>query len=810
MKIAFRNFLTTLRRYKASSLLNIVGLTLAFTAFYIILVQVWWEFGYNRSLRDAERIYLVQSEDWYEPGKWSSWLNQPINERAIASSPLVEAGGCIWGGFGDNIVWRENAAKMGYDKFELSTGGITAPLVDVFGFRALAGDVHDISKPNSVLISRMAAETLGVGVGDMIWLSINTPSAEAHEVVAIFEDFPKNSLMGGCQIAYDNMREQFIDNMSEWSFNYYIKLHPGADPADFERRLAEVFAEIGKEQREKALAAGREMDDDEDDDVKMRLVPITNLYFSTDSRVPCDQGSAVTTYTLLGIAVLVIALAFINFVNFFFALVPMRIRTVNTFKVFGAPTLSLRFSFVFEAVGLVIVSLLCAWYLAIFVKGTEFASYISASLALSKNIPVVLILIVVAVAMALAASLYPAYYITSFAPAMVIKGSFAGTPGGRRLRGVLLGFQFFIATVLIVATSFIQLQHRYMMNYDMGFDKRNLYSTYVSSRAGQAYNALRGKLLADPQVADVTGARSRMVSVDRMGWGRDFKGKQVNFQTYIVQWNFLQMMGIPIVEGRDFLESDTQKEMGTMIFNDVARREFEMVPGDHINGFIPPDEEIVGFCADFNFQPLQYAVAPFCFYVMPTKSSEKNDWYAPRTIYIRTTPEADPAAVAEHIRRSVVEIDPRTLPGDIAIRSFDLELGYEYSKEQRLTTVVGLFALLAVGIALMGVFGLVLFETQHRRREIAVRKVMGATTTEILEMFNRRYAIMVLVSFVVAVPVTVWFVSRWLTGFAYRVPIHWWVFAGALVLVLGVTLLTVTIRSWRAAEENPANSVKSE
>ena len=719
MKIAFRKLLTTLRRYKISSLLNVIGLTLAFTAFYVIMTQVWWELGYNRSLHEADRIYLVENEDWYEPGKWSSWLNRPVPERVIASTAGVEVGGCMWGGFGSGTCWTSNEPSFGYNKFSASCGSVSLPFLDVFAFRSVEGDVHDIGKPKSVIVSREAAE--------------------------------------------------------------------------------------------KRAAAGDAADDDDESGIYgVRLSPVSDLYFESDSQAPCRQGSVVTTYTLLGIAVLVIVLAFINFVNFFFALVPVRIRTVNTFKVFGAPASSLRFNFVFEAFGLVLIALLAAWYVSFALQGTEFASYISASLALSQNLEVVGLVAVVAFVMALAASLYPAWYITSFAPALVVKGSFGGTRSGRRLRTLLLGVQFFISIGLIIATSFIRLQHDYMMHYDMGFDKENLLAVRLSERGAVSYDALRQKLLSDPQVKDVTGATSRLVSVGRMGWGREFKGRQVAFQSYVVQPDFLRVMGIPITDGRDFLESDFDKELGTMIFNEAARREFEMQVGDRINGFVSPDEQIVGFCADFNFKPLQYGVSPFCFYLLPKKIQQENYWHLPHVVYVRMTPGADIAAVTAHIRRCIAEVDPRTEPGDIVVRVFDEELGLEYDNERKLTAIVGLFALLAVVIALMGVFGLVLFETQHRRREIAVRRVMGASRGEILAMFNRRYVMLVAVCFVLAVPVSIWAVRHWLAGFAYAVPLYWWVFALALAGVLAVTALTVTVRSWRAVNENPAESVKSE
>lgn len=811
MKIAFRNFLTTLRRYKVSSLLNVIGLTLAFTAFYVIMTQVWWELGYNRSLHDVEHIYLVENEDWYEPGKWSSWLNRPVPERVIASTAGVEVGGCMWGGFGSGTCWTSNEPSFGYNKFSASCGSVSLPFLDVFAFRSVEGDVHDLGKPKSVIVSREAAERMRVGVGSLIWVDTDEPQPDgAMEVVAVFEDFPDNSLLGECEVV-KNLGETNLYTTSEWSFNYFVKFRPGADPDEFARQWTNVNQEMQREAAEKRVAAGDAADDDDESGIYgVRLSPVSELYFESDSQAPCRQGSVVTTYTLLGIAVLVIVLAFINFVNFFFALVPVRIRTVNTFKVFGAPASSLRFNFVFEAFGLVLIALLAAWYVSFALQGTEFASYISASLALSQNLEVVGLVAVVAFVMALAASLYPAWYITSFAPALVVKGSFGGTRSGRRLRTLLLGVQFFISIGLIIATSFIRLQHDYMMHYDMGFDKENLLAVRLSERGAVSYDALRQKLLSDPQVKDVTGATSRLVSVGRMGWGREFKGRQVAFQSYVVQPDFLRVMGIPITDGRDFLESDFDKELGTMIFNEAARREFEMQVGDRINGFVSPDEQIVGFCADFNFKPLQYGVSPFCFYLLPKKIQQENYWHLPHVVYVRMTPGADIVAVTAHIRRCIAEVDPRTEPGDIVVRVFDEELGLEYDNERKLTAIVGLFALLAVVIALMGVFGLVLFETQHRRREIAVRRVMGASRGEILAMFNRRYVMLVAVCFVLAVPVSIWAVRHWLAGFAYAVPLYWWVFALALAGVLAVTALTVTVRSWRAVNENPAESVKSE
>ena len=196
-----------------------------------------------------------------------------------------------------------------------------------------------------------------VGVGSLIWVDTDEPQPDgAMEVVAVFEDFPDNSLLGECEVV-KNLGETNLYTTSEWSFNYFVKFRPGADPDEFARQWTNVNQEMQREAAEKRVAAGDAADDDDESGIYgVRLSPVSELYFESDSQAPCRQGAVVTTYTLLGIAVLVIVLAFINFVNFFFALVPVRIRTVNTFKVFGAPASSLRFNFVFEAFGLVLIA----------------------------------------------------------------------------------------------------------------------------------------------------------------------------------------------------------------------------------------------------------------------------------------------------------------------------------------------------------------------------------------------------------------------------------------------------------------------
>ena len=263
-------------------------------------------------------------------------------------------------------------------------------------------------------------------------------------------------------------------------------------------------------------------------------------------------------------------------------------------------------------------------------------------------------------------------------------------------------------------------------------------------------------------------------------------------------------MGIKISGGRNFTRADELKENGTFIFNEKARKEFELTLEDKVNGHRKATD-IAGFCEDFNFKPLQYATEPFAFYVFGA-----HPWQMPRHVYIRTTAGADIESLSRYIIDTILEFDPQMVREKIRVQDFKEELGIEYEKEKKLTLLITLFTFLSIIISLMGVFGLVLFETQYRRKEIGLRRVHGASVNEILMMFNSKFIKIVTICFIIAVPVSWYAVNTWLSGFAYRVPLYWWVFAIAFVIVLAVTVSIVTLKSLRAAYENPSNSIRTE
>ena len=342
----------------------------------------------------------------------------------------------------------------------------------------------------------------------------------------------------------------------------------------------------------------------------------------------------------------------------------------------------------------------------------------------------------------------------------------------------------------------------------MGFDKSHLLSgkmPYGLCWYGSQNEAFEDKLRSNPDILDITWADGKIVNTSRMGWGRDYKGESINFQCYPVAYNFLSFMGIDIVEGRNFTKSDEISDGGTMIFNEQAQKEFGIdletpAPG-HVDGSIT-----AGICKDFNFKPLQYGRDAFAFYVFG-----KNRWRRGlRQIYVRTAPGADVRAVIKFILDTVKEMRPDVDPELYYIDFFDQELGAQYKQESRLSMLISIFTMIAIIISLMGVFGLVLFDTQHRSREIAVRRVMGGSVGDIVRMFNAKYIRIVLAGFVIAAPLSWWIVRRYFAGFAYHTAISWWVFAVALLIVLAITVLIVTLRSLKAATSNPVEQLKND
>lgn len=790
-------------RNKASTILNILGMTAAFAAFYIILVQVNHDLSYNRRVKDADRVYIVSLPDWYEEGKYMTWVNRPPFEQLISSCSYIEAGGTgyIFGQQYKIIVGKGDSAPEG-DEPALSTtvSSLDPGAAKALGVEFVSGSADDLISSATLAVAESEAARLGLHPGSEVILKQGSNINFRSTVKAIYRDSPHNSDLDSFKM-FVAVGEENINDWSEWSYNYFLKAREGVSKDELEQAGGKLLLDV----------LGQDADASEEDKAelarrfRLHLIPLTDSYFDqTVSNAPGATGNKATTMTLLAVAILVIVIAFINFINFFFALVPLRVHSVNTRKVLGASRGRLVTGYVLEAVVMVAVSLVLAAGVTVLFQRSSFASLISRSTAFADNVGAALSAVALGLLVAVASSLYPAFYITSFSPALALKGNFGASRSGRGFRYALVGVQFFISMSLIICATFITLQRAYMVKHDMGFDREELLAANVSDAAASSAAAVEAQLMENPQIKAVSWADGDIVRSSRMGWGRSFKGQQISFQCYPVSWDFLRFMGIPIVEGRDFTEADEQSEDGVFIFNDAAKKEFGLTLDDKLEGH-RGEAEIAGFCRDFNFRSLRDGVSPLCLYVFG-----KHPWRRLKTLLVRTDKNADIPAIKEYVVSVVEKTDPSMSPEDIDVQMLDQQIQNQYRQESMLSSQIGLFSLLAVIISLMGVFGLVMFETEHRRKEIAVRRVNGATVGSILRMFNMEFFRIVLVCFVLAVPVCCLVIGRYLQGFAFKVPMYPWVFVMALAATLLVTAAVVTLRSYKAATDNPSLTLRKE
>lgn len=785
MKTILRNFLSVLRRFKMATFLNVAGLAVAFAAFVVILIQVNYERSFDRCHPTAERVFRVELET---PGTFGLILPRGFVETVIQSSPHIEAGSLIYP-YNPAIYFSvmENGEKVGYREPVYTCN---PEITRVFDFPILEGDIDCLKDPDKLILPESIARKIFGDqpvVGKMLHAEeyVETKDNREYTVGAVYKDFPGNTQMRN--LIYTAIGPTFQrDNFGASNFACYVLLDNAESAQDVVDNFNANFdfTKIGNKGQQ------------------LKLTPLTDIYYLNESQdgMIFRSGNNEVTLLLFFIALLIIIVAAINFTNFSTALTPLRIKSINTQKVLGSSDRLLRNALLAEAAIVSFIawsiSLVLVWMLG----RTTALPFVEADLSILKNLPIVLITGGVALLTGVVAGLYPSWYVTSFPPALVLKGSFGLSPSGRKLRTILVSVQFIVSILLIIGASFVQLQNDYMRSFSLGFDKDQIAIVELS---GELYNKHHetyvNRLKEFPDIEDVAFAMEKVASKDGYSTnGAVLKQKEFHFFMIMTSPNFLRVMGIPVEEGRDFSLSDELSEEPVYIFNETAKLAVNMEQGDILQSWIPG--RIIGFTGNVKFTSLRNGENNIAFVVskMP---------YPMSVSYIRLKAGSDVHAAVNHIRKTLADLDP-AYPFDVQF--YDTIFNHLYHKEENLRSLITVFSILAIIISLVGVFGLVVFDTQYRRKEIGVRKVHGATNSEILKMLNRSYIYIVLVCFALAAPVGYYGIKKWLESFAYKTPMHWWVYPAALMVVLLITISTVTFQSWRAANANPVNSLKSE
>lgn len=800
----FRNLITTLLRFSTSSTLNILGLTVAYVAFIIISLQVITEYSYDKMYPDADRIYRVERPSWRDKGRWATTLSRPIIDVITNSSSEIEESCFVGYGYQDatGTIWRLEGGSNDDNVVENVPIGISKEFVDMFGMNIVEGVLSD--DPSGAIIPKSMADKLFGNESAIGKILINCEGGmKPVPISGVYEDFPAISSFQNKMFNY--VADEDVGKYNYSNFSLFVKLHKNADIAAVEHTFNKVV-------RDAETAANRKVGDN----TVVRLHKFSDNHFSTDMEirgVEYVNMQKIQLFTLF--ALLIILIASINYINFSTALIPLRIRDINTRKIFGATIASLRTHLIFEAIGISVIAYIAAAAVVCSFGNLSKISFISTQIDVVDYLPTIALIGLFAVVLGALAGIYPAFYSTSFKTAYVLKGSFSLSPKGKALRSVLVGFQFVISIGLIIVSMFMNLQFSMIQKQDLGIEKENIVRINVNGDVSKKTEEVKKALSGIAGVTEVTNTPQSVLSSSYSEYTFKDEGGEGEKKLYCIHGpsNIVDFFGLKVVEGVNFTAADDMKcANSTILINQIAQKKYNLKIGDRLNnrssisGYTLPDDEntpweIIGVIEDFNFKPLYEHIEPLMIINYGTSSN-----YHFNTIYAKVVTD-DYSALIKSITSSIKDIDSNWVPDIAFLDSMIEEL---YQSDLRSASLVSWFSLLAILISLAGVFGLVHFEVGYRRKEIGLRKINGATIPQIIKMLSSKFLIITIISYVVATPLAIYLVNDWLSVFAYRTPLYLWVFAAAMAIILFITLTTVFIQSYRAATDNPVKSLKSE
>ncbi|HEY5825208.1 MAG TPA: ABC transporter permease [Cyclobacteriaceae bacterium] len=805
LKIAFRSLL----RNRSYSILNIAGLSVAVAASLIITLFVVHELSYDRYNDKADRIYRLDYEVQFgnnhaymprTPAITSRWLQQDYPE--IESSVRFLS-------YGTYLVKSEQNSESIKEQNVIWTD---STFFNIFSVKVLEGNpATALAHPGSLAISKRTAQKYFSGQ-NALGQSLLLDNKYSGVVTAVYEDIPETShfhfdilisLVGDWLPVREAKSMLFSNN----NFSTYLLLKEGTDAKHFESKLPGF---LKKYSGGPAVQAGSDFS-------RMTLRPLLDIHLYSDLDGELEPNGSITyIYLFASIATLILMIACINFMNLATAYSSNRAKEVGVRKVMGSKRFDLIWQFLMESVLIAFFALVAAMFIA-YLSLPLFNVLLLKQLYLPFGNPMFyLILIGMGLIIGIMAGAYPSFFLSAFNPANILKGKIVvGTRGGF-LRSGLVVFQFVISIFLIVAAITVNKQLTFIQNMKLGFDKEQVLlikDAYALRPNGTLYKDEITEINA-VQHATISGflpvkGGSEFPRRDRTFWK---EGKQVitdnlvSIQQWSVDHDYIQTLGMNVIKGRDFLR-EFPSDSRAVVLNESAVERFELgddpigkkivtFGGDRVPDFDHPIEyTVIGVMEDFHFSSMKEEISSLGLFLGRSDG------------FIGVRFNGDPEDVIDALRKKWKEM----APGQPFQYSFlDDEFENMYLSEQRLGKIFNLFATLAIVIGCFGLFALTAYIAKQRTKEIGIRKVLGASVSNITMMLSREFVLLIGIAIFISLPLGWYFMNQWLQDFTYRMDLSIWIFILSGIATLSIGLLTISFQAIKAAMADPVKSIKVE
>ena len=803
LKVGIRNILSQ----KLYSFINVFGLAVGMAATILIVLYVQNELSYDQYHEKSDRIYRISRE----------WLNDS-GESSLHLGHVAPPFGPLLKNDFEGIV--QNAIRFNSGGNPLMVSGdkqfeeerffwAEADLFEVFSWKLLKGDPKTaLTEPNTIILTQSAADKY-FGAEEPLNKSIifkNFGVEVEMKVTGIIEDTPANSHfqfdMLASFVTLENFfgRENMMQNFGSNNYATYLMFPEDYNLAEFQAQLP-AFIDKHFGPRESGALASKTN--------KLHLMPLTDIHLRShlDSEIETNGNIAyVYTYTIIAIFILMIAC--INFMNLSTARSAKRSREVGVRKAMGAFRTSLVNQFLAESMLVALLAVILALGFA-FLALPGFNNFVDKELVLFGADPTFLLALIFGIVMAvgLVAGSYPAFFLSSFQPAVVLKGTHKTSHQKINLRSILVVIQFFISICLIVGVGIIDDQMEYMKTKDLGFDKDNMIVLPSSNQMYADYQAIKERLQQQPGIEEVT-LSSRVPSgrlLDSQGGSAEVDGEMKNISFRIADihtdHDYLKALKIKFLAGRNFdieLASDSSEAfiLNKAAIDGIGWNSAEEAIDKKFN-YGGRTGQVIGVVDDFHFESLHQTIAPMVFVVTNGRG---------RSIVIKLKEGYEEEAMA-YLKEQWTFLRPG-FPFDFYKISDRFDEQYE--SDEKLGRLVQYFSLLAIFIAILGLFGLSSFSIEQRLKEIGVRKVMGASVKSLSFLLIKKFTVLVFVGMLFAIPVTYYGMSMWLEGFSYAGAIKPWAFVFGGLFALIFAILTVSYETLKAAYSNPVDTLRNE